>query len=512
MINNRPAEKISYYLLRPFYIVLRSFYNLFKFFIKPVFRLHPRLYRFGVKIKEAGKELIRPHEIEPELNWPELNWEVVSQPDTEINNRIKKKRNRVPGWLVDEWRAIHEIEPQLFPEKSLAKQLHFYTVPDSRIGRHYLELCELYGDDVSHVFLVPWLVTGGADLVALNYVQALIAQNMEKNIVVIATLDVNSTWKDRLPEKTRFIEFGKMYAGLSSAEQEKLLVRLLLQMAPQVIHNINSELGYKIFVKYGNALRSISKLYASVFCFDITEEGRRVGYPVSYLPGCFDFLEAVFSDNHTHLDKLEEIYAFDKRKMHVHYQPAPLLLSKKKSYVNPEKKYFDILWAGRLDRQKRPDVFIKIVEQCMDLPFKFHVYGSSVLDMDIYSKKFKKMENIIYNGPFNGLDSLPVGKYDLFLYTSQWDGLPNVLLEAISLGLPVVASNVGGIGELIQHKKTGFLIDPYDDIDKYVSCLQKIYNDRSVLAAMVDSASELIAIRHCWDSFYKDIKNIPYYG
>jgi glycosyltransferase involved in cell wall biosynthesis len=47
---------------------------------------------------------------------------------------------------------------------------------------------------------------------------------------------------------------------------------------------------------------------------------------------------------------------------------------------------------------------------------------------------------------------------DLLLLPSLWDGLPNALLEAQAAGIPVLASDAGGIPEAIEHGQTGFLV------------------------------------------------------
>ena len=51
---------------------------------------------------------------------------------------------------------------------------------------------------------------------------------------------------------------------------------------------------------------------------------------------------------------------------------------------------------------------------------------------------------------------------DVLLFTSQEDNLPNMILEAMACGLPVVAYRVGGVPELVEDGKTGFLADPFD--------------------------------------------------
>jgi glycosyltransferase involved in cell wall biosynthesis len=51
---------------------------------------------------------------------------------------------------------------------------------------------------------------------------------------------------------------------------------------------------------------------------------------------------------------------------------------------------------------------------------------------------------------------------DVLLFTSQEDNLPNMILEAMACGLPVVAYSVGGVPELVESGKTGLLADPFD--------------------------------------------------
>ncbi len=526
MIENKNLRRKLRLLFSVIYTLARWVYRASRSIFKPVFSLHPRSHNFAVAIRDAVMELLRPPEIDYEVP-PEADPEPPSETDgghraesvpLPGSERIIPEpdaKPRLPDWLTREWRDIHEIEPQLFPEKWLAEDIFFYEVPISRIAKPYLELCESYGKDVTHVFLVPWLVKGGADLVAINYIRSLANQGLAGQIVVMATCDTDSPWKKRLPEAIRFIEFGRRHAHLSGEDQEKLLARVLLQMRPRVIHNINSELGYKVFVKYGNALCDASKLYASLFCMDMTPEGRSVGYAIMYLSGCFDNLSGIFTDNLAFLRKLQEIYAFDARKMAVHYQPAPPLPDlpeKEMSGLKGAKKtHFDILWAGRLDRQKRADILISVAEKCRKLPFRFHVYGSSVLDADICTPAFEAAENITYYGPFNGLPSLPVHQYDVLLYTSQWDGLPNVLLEAASLGIPIVASDVGGISELIRHGETGFLIAPYDNPDLYADCLQMLSDNPPLRSAVVRDARKLLVSMHSWEAFDEKVRHIPHY-
>jgi glycosyltransferase involved in cell wall biosynthesis len=73
-------------------------------------------------------------------------------------------------------------------------------------------------------------------------------------------------------------------------------------------------------------------------------------------------------------------------------------------------------------------------------------------------------------GAFKALRDLPLGDADGWLFTSAWEGMPTTIIELGILGMPIVASAVGGIPELID-ESTGWLVAPYDDIEGFISCL-----------------------------------------
>lgn len=53
--------------------------------------------------------------------------------------------------------------------------------------------------------------------------------------------------------------------------------------------------------------------------------------------------------------------------------------------------------------------------------------------------------------------------FDIFVISSRHEGFPTAALEAMALGVPVVATRVGGIPEIIEHRKTGILVEPGDE-------------------------------------------------
>jgi glycosyltransferase involved in cell wall biosynthesis len=411
----------------------------------------------------------------------------------------------LPQWLLEEWRALNALEPQLFPDQQTVSKLWDSKIPEPHMGFDYLKLCEQIETPVSHVFLVPWLKTGGSDRTAINYVKALHDRKLANGIVVIATEPTDSPWACHLPPSVGFVDFGRQFAHLNEWQREQLLVRFLLQRQPQVIHNINSWLGYNVYVKVASALADRSRLYAHVFCDDISPEGRTTGYNRLYLPQCIQHLTAAISDNQTELDALAGIFAFDRAKLLTHYQPVDLAPIQRR----PIGDRLDVLWAARLDRQKRPDLLEQTARICRDMPITFHAYGASVLEGDRVAPPAGP--NIRFHGPFDGFSSLPLERFDVFLYTSQWDGMPNVLLEAAANGLPIVASDVGGVHELIHDGETGLLASPYDDPERYRSALLSLLTKQIDSQSMSYQALRLLATRHSWEAFVNSLCDIPGY-
>ena len=52
---------------------------------------------------------------------------------------------------------------------------------------------------------------------------------------------------------------------------------------------------------------------------------------------------------------------------------------------------------------------------------------------------------------------------DIFVLSSDYEGIPNVVLEAMAAGLPIVATRVGSVADVCQHGEAGFLVAPEDE-------------------------------------------------
>ncbi|MBI4697464.1 MAG: glycosyltransferase family 4 protein [Nitrospirae bacterium] len=120
--------------------------------------------------------------------------------------------------------------------------------------------------------------------------------------------------------------------------------------------------------------------------------------------------------------------------------------------IGNEKDYLTFLNVAKAVADKIDNVFFVIVGEGK---------GNEKEELIAYARKAGVIERVIFTG-YRG-DLLNVYKtFNIFLMTSITEGLPNTLLEAMSMGLPVVSTNVGGISELVVNDVSGFMYDVGD--------------------------------------------------
>jgi len=122
-----------------------------------------------------------------------------------------------------------------------------------------------------------------------------------------------------------------------------------------------------------------------------------------------------------------------------------------------------LISVGRLTEQKG---YFYMIETVRILNKKYSdliwiVLGDGEDKMKL--EKQIKIENLQKNILFLGIKENVVEYLfdsDIFIMPSLWEGLPLSLLEAMACGLPVIATNVGGIPEIVKDKISGFLVEP----------------------------------------------------
>ena len=105
-----------------------------------------------------------------------------------------------------------------------------------------------------------------------------------------------------------------------------------------------------------------------------------------------------------------------------------------------DNEHINLITVGRLEPQKNYDLLIDTVERVPKI--KLFILGRGILENDLKKKIFEK--NLNDRIIFLGYDANPykyLKKADLFIFGSNHEGFPNVLLEAMCCGLPILTTN-----------------------------------------------------------------------
>lgn len=155
--------------------------------------------------------------------------------------------------------------------------------------------------------------------------------------------------------------------------------------------------------------------------------------------------------------------------------------------------------VGRISPQKNPDLFNKIAEKFPNI--KFYWIG------DGEQKSKLSSNNIEITGWLNRENALEmVANLDLYIQTSSWEGLPFTIIEAMTIGKPIIATNVIGNKDAVKHGYNGYVCDSVQDFQKYIQLLKdnvdlkKSYGENSFIRAnnLFDRNKNFIDLRNTY--------------
>ncbi|MBZ5561099.1 MAG: GT4 family glycosyltransferase PelF [Acidobacteriia bacterium] len=131
--------------------------------------------------------------------------------------------------------------------------------------------------------------------------------------------------------------------------------------------------------------------------------------------------------------------------------------------------------VGRLDRIKRVDLFLaagrEIVRQLPPTRFVIAGEGREEVELRKLARDLGLENQALFLGHRDNIHDV-LRSFDILVLCSDHEGLPTVLLEALHLGVPVIARRVGGIGEVIENRRTGVLLDSDRASALAEACLQ----------------------------------------
>lgn len=174
-----------------------------------------------------------------------------------------------------------------------------------------------------------------------------------------------------------------------------------------------------------------------------------------------------------------------------------------------------IISVGRIEKQKNNKLLINAFERIHQeyQDYKLVFYGKGSLEGELKEHiKEKGLENkIIFKGYSTNLEN-EIYNAGVFVLSSDFEGMPNALMEAMASGLPCVSTDcpVGGPRELIKNNINGILI-PVGDEEQLVVAIKKILDDKNFANQISKQALNIAdsldpkKISKIWEDFIREL-------
>lgn len=183
------------------------------------------------------------------------------------------------------------------------------------------------------------------------------------------------------------------------------------------------------------------------------------------------------------------------------------ILRKENSFKEDD---FLLVYAAEFSKRKNQRFLISSMKRLISdglTNIKLVLLGDGILldELKTYTKELDIINNVVFTG-YTKDTCTYYQLSDLCVSSSRSEGLPFNIMEAMSVGLPVIASKVKGHSDLVIPNENGFLFE-YDDIDEFCSYIKTIYKDKNLLNTMSIKNQEL-SKRYSIDTVLPNTVNI----
>ena len=177
-----------------------------------------------------------------------------------------------------------------------------------------------------------------------------------------------------------------------------------------------------------------------------------------------------------------------------------------------------IVTVGRLMPQKNQELLLHAFAKVAAVfpIYKLHIYGDGPLKSKLLqvAKELDIEDKIEFEGFVSNI-SEKIKDAALFVLSSDFEGMPNALMEAMAMGVPSISTDCGGGGAkfLIENEKNGLLV-PIGDVDALASAMERVLSDRAFSEKISKNARTLCktlapdVIYGQWERFLDEVVNI----
>jgi len=160
-----------------------------------------------------------------------------------------------------------------------------------------------------------------------------------------------------------------------------------------------------------------------------------------------------------------------------------------------------VVTAGRFSAEKGQRFLIDAAACCLNQndQLRFILFGDGP-DLTVVQRLIARMglsSKILCPGFRRDLISALKGA-DILVNPSKSEGLPNIVLESMAVGVPVIATAVGGVPELVEDNRTGRLVK-YGDVDRLSQAILELAGDSTTRKRLAKAATEEVQQRFSFD-------------
>jgi glycosyltransferase involved in cell wall biosynthesis len=173
---------------------------------------------------------------------------------------------------------------------------------------------------------------------------------------------------------------------------------------------------------------------------------------------------------------------------------------------------FRVIVVGTIWKPKRIDRVIDIAEKISKQSSNqivFDIFGDGNL-LSFYTA-YAESRNVLNSSVFfKGRTNNIAEEYrlaDALLLTSDYEGTPNVVLEAMASGLPIISTPVGDVPEIVVNGSAGFVIN-FDEIEKMIDCIEFLASHRQESIRMGSCASMYVRENYSLAKLRKELLNL----
>ena len=152
---------------------------------------------------------------------------------------------------------------------------------------------------------------------------------------------------------------------------------------------------------------------------------------------------------------------------------------------------FHIGWVGRISPEKGADVLLAALSHLEDLPLVVSFVGEGPERARLSAQAIASGEKRVRWHGFVANAGRLYGGFDAFVLSSHTEGTPIALLEAMSAGVPIVATSVGGVPDVVSRNEA--LLVPPNDPAALAAAIRSVYADPNAAAARARAAQQRLS-------------------